>query len=55
MHPMNPLPPAISGLRRRLLQVALLAVGAGVLAGVFALYTQPAFMVTLIDQMWSCF
>ncbi|MES2532409.1 MAG: hypothetical protein V4636_15330 [Pseudomonadota bacterium] len=25
------------------------------LAGVFALYTRPTFLVTLIDQMWSCF
>lgn len=29
---------------------ALLALGA-----VFALYTRPAFMVTLIDQLWACF
>ena len=32
----------------------LMAASAGVL-GVFALYTQPAFMVILIDQLWACF
>ena len=26
-----------------------------VLAGVFTLYTQPALMVTLADQVWACF
>ena len=26
-----------------------------VLALVFALYTRPAFMATLIDQLWACF
>jgi len=25
------------------------------LGAVFALYTRPAFMVTLIDQLWACF
>jgi hypothetical protein len=25
------------------------------LLGVFALYTQPDFMVTLADQLWACF
>ena len=25
------------------------------LAAVFMLYTQPAFLVQLADQMWSCF
>ncbi len=24
-------------------------------AGVFMLYMQPEFMVTLADQLWSCF
>lgn len=35
----------------------LLAYGAAVAAllAVFALYTQPAIMVTLADQIWSCF
>ncbi len=26
-----------------------------VLLGVFALYTRPDFLVTLADQIWSCF
>jgi hypothetical protein len=26
-----------------------------VLAGVFALYTRPELMVTLSEQIWSCF
>ena len=33
-------------------------VGAGILAillAVFALYTRPEFLVTLADQLWSCF
>ena len=29
--------------------------GAAALAGVFLLYTRPAFMVTMIDQLWACF
>jgi hypothetical protein len=28
---------------------------AGVLAAVFALYTQPQVMVMLADQIWACF
>lgn len=43
------------GVRRHLRRATGLAVGACVLAGVFALYTRPGFMVLLIDQMWSCF
>ncbi len=26
-----------------------------VLLAVFALYTQPSFLVTLADQIWACF
>ncbi len=26
-----------------------------VLAGVFAAYTRPGFLVTLADTLWSCF
>jgi hypothetical protein len=35
----------------------LLAHGAAiaVLLAVFALYTRPAILVTLADQMWACF
>jgi hypothetical protein len=25
------------------------------LLGVFMLYTRPAFLVTLVDQIWACF
>ncbi|MDB5850145.1 MAG: hypothetical protein JWP29_3897 [Rhodoferax sp.] len=34
-----------------------LAFGAALtaLAAVFAMYTQPAFLVTLADQLWACF
>jgi hypothetical protein len=31
------------------------AFGTALLAGVFLLYTRPAFMVTMIDQLWACF
>jgi len=41
----------ISGLAR----VGWLALGGVALAGVFALYAQPAFFVTMIDQLWACF
>jgi len=35
----------------------LLAYGAAVavLLGVFALYTRPAILVALADQLWACF
>jgi hypothetical protein len=41
--------------RHRWIQTAAIAAGLVVLTGVFLLYTQPSFMVTLIDQVWSCF
>ena len=41
--------------RHRRMQAAAVVAGLAVLAGVFMLYTQPAFMITLIDQVWSCF
>ncbi len=41
--------------RHRWMQAAAILAALTVLAGVFMLYTQPAFMVTLIDQLWSCF
>ena len=31
------------------------AVVAAALAGVFALYTRPEFLMNLADQLWSCF
>jgi hypothetical protein len=30
-------------------------IAAAVLAGVFALYTRPDFLLNLADQLWSCF
>lgn len=34
----------------------LLYIGAvGVLLAVFTLYTRPGFLVTLANQVWSCF
>ncbi|MFC5609858.1 hypothetical protein [Variovorax soli] len=41
--------------RPTLQRAAWLATSLAVLGGVFALYTRPAFLVTLIDQVWSCF
>lgn len=41
--------------RQALQRAAWLAAALAVLGGVFALYTRPAFLVTLIDQVWSCF
>jgi hypothetical protein len=41
--------------RHRLVRAGWLAAAGAVLAGVFALYTRPAFLVTLIDQLWACF
>ena len=37
--------------QRVLAYVAAIAV----LLGVFALYTRPAFLVNLAEQLWSCF
>lgn len=37
--------------KRSIVAIALLAV----LLGVFALYLQPDFMLTLADQIWACF
>ncbi|SEB17670.1 hypothetical protein SAMN05444680_111136 [Variovorax sp. YR216] len=39
----------------RVIRAGCLGATAVVLAGVFALYTQPAFLVTMIDQLWACF
>lgn len=41
--------------RQRLLHAAWLGVAVLALLGVFALYTRPAFLVTLVDQIWACF
>ena len=34
---------------------AALAAAVAALGGVFLLYTRPAFLVTLVDQIWACF
>lgn len=36
-------------------EILLYAVAVGVLLAVFAMYTQPDFLVTLANQVWSCF
>jgi len=41
--------------RHRLVRAVWLGAVALALAGVFALYTRPAFLVTLADQIWACF
>ena len=41
--------------RHRLERLAWLAAASVALASAFALYTQPAFLVTLVDQVWACF
>lgn len=41
--------------RHRWIQATAVVAGLAVLAGVFTLYSRPAFMVTMIDQLWSCF
>ena len=42
-------------LHRHLRRAGWTALAAAVLGGVFALYTRPAFLVTLVDQIWACF
>ena len=41
--------------RQHLTHAGWLAAAVLVLLGVFALYTRPAFLVTLVDQIWACF
>ena len=41
--------------RRFAMHAAGWLAAAAVLGGVFALYTRPAFMVRMIDQLWACF
>ena len=36
-------------------QLLAWALAGAVLLAVFALYTQPEFLVTLADQIWACF
>lgn len=39
----------------RKLQIALTVLALVALAGVFALYTRPDFLVQLSNQIWACF
>ncbi|BEP36348.1 hypothetical protein GmRootV59_33200 [Variovorax sp. V59] len=45
----------IPQMRHRLVQAGWLAAALAALGGVFALYVHPDFLVTLVDQVWSCF
>ncbi|WP_210392675.1 hypothetical protein [Variovorax sp. PAMC 28711] len=45
----------MSPARHRWAQAGWCALAIVVLAGVFVLYTRPAFMVAMIDQVWACF
>lgn len=42
-------------LRRHLATAGWLAAALAVLGGVFAMYVHPDFLVTLANQIWSCF
>jgi hypothetical protein len=39
----------------RLHRFLVVAATLAVLLGVFALYTRPAFLMNLADQLWTCF
>ncbi len=39
----------------RLRKLGAYALAVAALLAVFALYTRPAFLVTLADQIWACF
>ena len=39
----------------KLKRLVWLTLAALALAGTFALYTRPGFLVTLADQLWACF
>ena len=47
----NPQPSALPTWQRVLVWAVVLTA----LLAVFALYTQPDFMLTLADQVWACF
>ena len=36
-------------------KIALWSLAIAASLGVFALYTRPGFLITLADQLWSCF
>ena len=41
--------------RQRLIQISFWLAASAALLGVFALYTQPDFLVVLANQVWACF
>jgi hypothetical protein len=41
--------------RQRLMRMLFWLVATAALLGVFALYTQPDFLVVLANQVWACF
>ena len=44
-----------TGHRHNLQRAAWWTAAAAALGAVFVLYTRPAFLVTLVDQIWACF
>jgi hypothetical protein len=50
-HTSTPATPAFT----RWVQPLVWVIAASALAGVFALYQNPQLMVTIADQLWSCF
>lgn len=42
-------------MRRHIAHAGWLAAALAALGGVFAMYVHPDFLVTLADQIWSCF
>ena len=42
-------------MRHRLVHAGSLAAALAALGGVFVLYVHPDFLVTLANQVWSCF
>lgn len=41
--------------RQRLIRISAWLAASAALLGVFALYTQPDFLVVLANQVWACF
>jgi hypothetical protein len=41
--------------RQKIIRVLAYAGALGVLLVIFAAYTRPEFLVTLADQLWSCY
>jgi len=44
-----------SSTRSRFVRAGWLAAGALLLLGVFSLYGRPTFLMSMIEQLWSCF